>query len=256
MKFSVTFARQRRRRQLRSCRSCRALDGWSRPDRCLSSSRSARGNRRRVARGNPRAAEVAVEELLCHLGAARQSLRELRRTLAVIAHRRCGPGIPASGTRHARAGRRDRAIRIATAISSNVAPISSFHWLYLHGAKAYLAAKAKSGSKCAQRLVFREPVSTPSQNRYKTACANYSMKSPDNLRSIREEAVRRATRAPQRKRFYASAGVGRSGRRFCRHARRQADPHAVRSPGRCAERARSRKRSRPNGMRKARPSIP
>ena len=42
-----------------------------------------------------------------------------------------------------------------------------------------------------------------------------------------EEAVRRATRAPQRKRFYATADVARCGRRLCRHARRQADPHAL-----------------------------
>ena len=49
-----------------------------------------------------------------------------------------------------------------------------------------------------------------------------------------EEAVRRATRTPRRKRFYKEAGIARSRWRVCRHAGRQADPHAFRPPGRGA----------------------
>ena len=55
--------------------------------------------------------------------------------------------------------------------------------------------------------------------------------------------MRRATRAPRRKRFYAHAGVVEARRRLCRHARRQADPHALRpSGGRAGQRDRRRDR--------------
>jgi len=43
-----------------------------------------------------------------------------------------------------------------------------------------------------------------------------------------EEAVRRATRVPQRKRFYTDAGTAEMDSGFAVHARRQADPHAIR----------------------------
>ena len=71
-----------------------------------------------------------------------------------------------------------------------------------------------------------------------------------------EEAVRRATRVPQRKRFYREAGVGEAEGGFSVTL----DGKPIRTPsGRHvvgADPRHRRRRSRPNGMRKARPSIP
>ena len=71
-----------------------------------------------------------------------------------------------------------------------------------------------------------------------------------------EEAVRRATRTPRRKRFYKEAGIAEADGGFAVTL----DGKPIRTPsGRhvVAPIARDRERpSRRNGMRKARPSIP
>ena len=48
----------------------------------------------------------------------------------------------------------------------------------------------------------------PTQRKPRDACVNCSTRSRDNPPLDPEEAVRRTTRAPRRKRFYAEAGVG------------------------------------------------
>ena len=70
-----------------------------------------------------------------------------------------------------------------------------------------------------------------------------------------EEAVRRATRTPQRKRFYKEAGTAAADGGFSvtldgKQIRTPSGRHVV-APTRA-----SRRPSPPSGMRKARPSIP
>ncbi len=71
-----------------------------------------------------------------------------------------------------------------------------------------------------------------------------------------EEAVRRATRTPRRKRFYKEAGTAAADGGFAvtldgKPIRTPSGRHVVAPVSAIAE-----KRSPPNGMRKARPSIP
>src|SRR5258705_9062241 len=117
---------------------------------------------RRVARGGPCAPQARYKELARRLGVARQSLGEIGRTLAVVGvdvadqrFRRAEPGVSWRG---GNAGQQNQNRKISP---------QRAHRLYLHPSISYCQAYDITDR--------RKP---------KPACANYSMKSPDNRRSI------------------------------------------------------------------------
>ena len=131
--------------------------------------------------------QTRIEELARGGGIVRQPVREIGRPVAVI-----GVDIPDQRFRRTESGPRRiaKAERPASTTRSLQGSLSSVRSLYLRPRLSY---------PCSQRYHRR----TEAENQMRELFEEVAGKSPLDP----EEAVRRATRAPRRKRFYARAGV-------------------------------------------------